>query len=170
MTEYGAAVTLNLKDMDLRLIDSVACQEQIVPAYSSMALMEKDYSELTRGKSGQLFVEAVFTNLSAGTTYVGSTVLIPYKSMKLADPEIEVAVTEDAERFMIHLRAKKYAAFVQLDFTEMDAVFGENFFHMTRPEHTVYLYKHNLSNPEISIDELKRQLVIRSLFDSYRLD
>ena len=163
-------VTMNLKDMEFNIIDSITTDEIIVDALSAKKMISRDYTQLSAGKSGSQFVEVEFLDLSTGNIMLETDTIIPYKSLKLENPEIGVFIMEDPEKFSFYLQASRFAPFVELYLKDMDAVFGDNFFHMTKKEHLIVLYKQNFKSKGVTVDDLKERLIIRSLYDSYSYD
>lgn len=163
-------VTMNLKDMEFNILDSAVSEEIIVDALSAGKLLTRDYTEISAGRSGIMYVEVEFKDMATGAVMVETEPIIPYKSLKLENPEIEVYVSEELDKYVFHLRAKKFAPFVEICLKDTDAVFGDNFFHMSRPEHQVYLYKRSFNSAGVTLEQIREQLVIKSLYDSYSYD
>ena len=79
-------------------------------------------------------------------------------------------ITESDDKFVVTITAEAFAAFVELDLIEADAIFADNYFNISGNEAvTVELKKSDIWNKEkINISELDRTLKIRSLFDTYQ--
>ena len=97
----------------------------------------------------------------------GTVLFVKSKHFGFIDPEITTSITESPDKFQITLSSKSFARFVELDFKEVDAIFSDNYFDLSAGNSkTVEINKENLSKA-VSLDDLKNQLVIRSLFDTY---
>ena len=98
-----------------------------------------------------------------GTEHRGSHFFAPYKYLKLEDPKLSVAISENSESYCFTIKSKKPAIYTELDFTEIDAVFSANYFHMHGGESRTVL----LEKADFKIEQLKEQIMVRSLFDTY---
>lgn len=99
---------------------------------------------------------------------------VPYKRLALENSSISYSVIELPDEYVIRMMSGGFAAFVELDLRQADAVFSENYFHLTsKREKAVRLKKSdirylNVGTPEIQNGyELEQQLVIRTLRDTY---
>lgn len=93
---------------------------------------------------------------------------MPFKHLKLKNPEIITTVVENKDSFEISLKAKGFAAFVEIDLHNNDAIFSDNYFYMTdQEEKKVQLYKSDLSKTITNIQELQKDITIRSLAETY---
>ena len=80
-----------------------------------------------------------------------------------------VCETKDGSAFEILLQSECFAAFVELDFDDADAVFSDNYFSMVRREpYLVTLQKSDIRRGSFAdAADLQRRLRIRSLRDTY---
>ena len=168
MTDVKCSVTLSLKSMDFTLLDQESA-ERTIPALSAAQVLAKDYSGLIAGREDIVFAEAVFT-YEDGYSSTETEVFVPYKYLKLENPEIAYSVTEERDKYIIFLDAKRLACFVELDFADYDAIFSDNFFFITdsRPK-IIELMKSDIRGAEINDDgELSDRLLVRSLRDTFQ--
>ncbi|RJG23829.1 hypothetical protein DQX05_12495 [Paenibacillus thiaminolyticus] len=97
----------------------------------------------------------------------GYALFVKPKHYQLQPPELHAVVTEEDDCFVIQVQASELALFVELDFENLDAIFEDNYFHVSGGEpKQIRVMKANLSNPA-SLRTLQDELQIRSLFDSY---
>ena len=101
-------------------------------------------------------------------------VFVKYKYLDLEGSSISYSVIELADEYVIRMMSGGFAAFVELDLLQADAIFSDNYFHLTsKREKTVRLKKSDIRylNPNVSEIqnryELEQQLVIRTLKDTY---
>ncbi|MNW60834.1 hypothetical protein D3C74_388570 [compost metagenome] len=74
-------------------------------------------------------------------------------------------ITEAEDRFTITLTSEAYARFVELDVTELDAIFSDNYFDLSAgAQKTVTVLKSAMSRPA-ELAELRERLTVRSVFD-----
>ena len=97
----------------------------------------------------------------------GIVMFVPIKHYDLKDPELEVNVREEPERFIISLKSKKLAKYIELDLTNTDGIFSDNYFDMSGGEAKEVYLKQGYTFRNISVDELRQELTLRSLYDSY---
>lgn len=165
--DKACKVIMNLRKMDFTVLRTDSF-EAVVPALSSSKLAEIDYSDLIAGIEEQVYVEAVFIN-EDGDQRTEVEIFVPFKYLALEQPEISVDVKEDAEEFLITLRAKRFASFVELDFAETDAIFDDNYFYISSGEGKVItVAKSDITGEQFEdAAQLKAKLLVRSLRDTY---
>lgn len=166
-------VKVSLQTMDFRLLHE---EEYVVdvPPFSAMQVSEIDYSDLIAGIENSVFVEAEFYDEEGNIQSSEIDVFVKYKYLNLERSSISYSVIELADEYVIRMMSGGFAAFVELDLLQADAVFSDNYFHLTsKREKTVRLKKSDIRylNPNVSEIqngyELEQQLVIRSLRDTY---
>lgn len=166
-------VKISLQTMDFRLLHE---EEYVVdvPPFSAMQVCEIDYSDLIAGIENSVFVEAEFYDEDGNIQSSEIDVFVKYKYLNLERSSISYSVIELADEYVIRMMSGGFAAFVEIDLKQADAIFSDNYFHLTsKREKTVRLKKSDIRylNPNISEIqngyELEQQLVIRSLRDTY---
>ncbi|MBP1755687.1 MAG: glycoside hydrolase family 2 protein [Firmicutes bacterium] len=165
--DKACKVIMTLRKMDFTVLRTDSF-ETVVPALSSSKLAEIDYCDLLTGIEDQAYVEAVFSD-EDGDQRTEVEIFVPFKYLALEQPEISVDVKEEEEQFLITLRAKRFAGFVELDFAETDAIFDDNYFYITNNEDKVItLAKSDITGEQFEdAAQLKAKLLVRSLRDSY---
>ena len=133
-----------------------------------------DYTEYIKGIENRVFMEATFYDEEDNVVSNEIEVFVPYKRLALENSSISYSVIELPDEYVIRMMSGGFAAFVELDLRQADAVFSENYFHLTsKREKAVRLKKSdirylNVGTPEIQNGyELEQQLVIRTLRDTY---
>lgn len=95
----------------------------------------------------------------------GTVLFVQPKHFSFADPGLEAVIEEEEDRFVITVKSKAYAWFVELDYKDTDAVFSDNCFDMPGgAARTVTVVKKDLSSSSTE-EELRGQLSLRSVFD-----
>ena len=80
---------------------------------------------------------------------------------------MDIDIKETANSFILEITCKAYAKFIEIDLKEIDAIFSDNYFDLSAGKiKTIEVKKEDLSRL-VSIEELKQQLKIRSLFDTF---
>lgn len=150
------------RDLDGNILEEIPVTGQLA-AYSAQKA-----GELSAARTYESFVEAEI-KCSDGTEIHEVEVLAPYKHLELKKPKYRVQVTEEADRFVIRLGADCFAPFVELDFTDADVVFSDNFFALNGAgEKMIVVLKQDIRKGSFAdADDLKNRLVIRSLRDTY---
>jgi beta-mannosidase len=140
----------------------------LIDTFSTKECVSLDFShELdTKAKLRDRFFTYRFET-GAETVSMGTVLFVKSKHFEFKDPCIEVEISEASDRFLIDVTAASFAKFVELDFKEDDAVFSDNYFDLTASKpRRIELLKSNLSK-ELTLEELKSQLAVRSLYDTY---
>ena len=166
-------VRLSLQTMEFRLLHEQEFEVDLAP-FSAVKVCEIDYTDLIAGMENSVFVEAEFLDEDGNIQSTEIDVFVKYKYLNLDGSSISYSVIELADEYVIRMMAGGFAAFVELDLLQADAVFSDNYFHLTsKREKTVRLAKSDIryldpTIPEIQNRyELEQQLVIRSLKDTF---
>ncbi|GGF86387.1 beta-mannosidase [Paenibacillus albidus] len=137
-----------------------------IAALSTAEFEQLDFGHIldTKDKKREAYLEyALVVNGEAKSQ--GTVLFVKPKHFRFADPEIEAVLAEEEDRFVITVKSKAYARFVELGFKEADAIFSDNYFDMSAGvERTVTVAKKDLGKPATA-DELRAQLTVRSVFD-----
>ena len=72
---------------------------------------------------------------------------------------------QNEDKFIIEVCSKAYAKFVELDLKTADAVFSDNYFDISAG--VTKIIEINTLSESLTLAELKQQLKVRSLFDTY---
>lgn len=166
-------VRISLQTMDFRLLHEAEYTVDVAP-FSALKVCEIDYTDLIRGIEDRVFVEAEFFDEEGERQSSEIDIFVKYKYLNLDRSSISYSVIELPEEYVIRMMSGGFAAFVELDLLQADAVFSDNYFHLTsKREKAVRLKKSDIRylNPNVSEIqngyELEQQLVIRSLRDTY---
>jgi len=166
-------VKVSLQTFDFRLLHEAEYQVEILPGAVEF-VCQIDYSQYIVGIENKVFMEATFYDEEDNVVSNEIEVFVPYKRLALENSSISYSVIELPDEYVIRMMSGGFAAFVELDLRQADAVFSENFFHLTsKREKAVKLKKSdirylNVGAPEIQNGfELEQQLVIRTLRDTY---
>ncbi len=166
-------VKVSLQTFDFRLLHEAEYQVEILPGAVEL-VCSIDYSQYIAGIENRVFMEATFYDEEDNVVSNEIEVFVPYKRLALENSSISYSVIELPDEYVIRMMSGGFAAFVELDLRQADAVFSENFFHLTsKREKAVKLKKSDIrylsvGTPEIQNGfELEQQLVIRTLRDTY---
>lgn len=166
-------VKISLQTFDFRLLHEAEYEVDVRPG-DPLLVCELDYSTYIRGIENSVFMEAVFIDENDNVVSSEIEVFVPYKRLALDYSSISFSVIELVDEYVIRMMSGGFAAFVELDLKQADAVFSENYFHLTsKREKAVHLKKSDIryldyTVPEIQNGyELEQQLVIRTLRDTY---
>lgn len=166
-------VKISLQTFEFRLLHEVEYEVEVKP-FEAVKVCEINYTPYIEGLENRVFMEANFIDEDDNVVQTETEVFVPYKRLALDLSSISYSVIELADEYVIRMMSGGFAAFVELDLKQADAVFSDNFFHLTsKREKAVRLKKSDIrylayGSPEIQNGyELEQQLVIRSLKDTY---
>ncbi len=166
-------VKVSLQTFDFRLLHEAEYTVEIMPGQVEF-VCQTDYSEYIQGIENRVFVEAIFYDEDDEVVSNEIEVFVPYKRLALDTSSISYSVIELPDEYIIRMMSGGFAAFVELDLRQADAVFSENFFHLTsKREKAVRLKKSDIRYLEVGAPEiqngyeLEQQLVIRTLRNTY---
>lgn len=155
-----------LKNMDCEVLEKVTvrgCTEE----FTSEKIAEMDITQISLGKpmewEEQVFAEAN-VRFEDGNVVKQVETLLPYKYLDLKKPEIEVQVQEKEDAYILQVTSDVFAPFVELEFEDADAIFSDNYFHLTGEMREVVIRKEDIRNGNFKdAMELKERLRVRSL-------
>ena len=103
------------------------------------------------------------------TTYKKRELLELLLSIQERQSEETEENTEEKDEYRIHLCADTFVPFLELDFADADAVFGDNYLMLTEKKETVVtLKKEDITQGSFAdAEDLKKRLVCRSVTDTY---
>jgi beta-mannosidase len=92
-----------------------------------------------------------------------TTLFVPEKHFKLRDPKISAQIVVSDRRFSITLSAEAFARAVEISFTDVDAVFYDNYVDLTgsAPMKIAFTITSSMSTAE----QLMASLKIKSIYD-----
>lgn len=153
-----------VKDMENRILWQGEAEGSLAPMSVSCALQE-DFASLVKGRERDTYFEY---HLFENGRLVQNDVAFFAKPKHLNLPvsPLSCTVEEKEDAFLLRLSAPRIAHRVEIDLTEADAIFSDNYFTLTGEERTVVLEKQNLS-AALTRKELEQQLTLRSLRDTY---
>jgi len=151
-----------LVDLSGDVVDSGTVSEK-VDAFSSQEILKRDYSpSLSDNRDRNSRFESVFT-AATGQIYRETHYFVPYKYLSLQNPGLTGEVKLDGDKLMLVIKADKPALFVEIDFEQADAVLSDNYFDIGAGETREIA----VITEDLSLEALKAQMKLRSLFDSY---
>ncbi|MCR4806889.1 MAG: glycoside hydrolase family 2 protein [Lachnospiraceae bacterium] len=166
-------VKISLQTFEFRLLHEVEYEVEVKP-FEAVKVCEINYTPYIEGLENRVFMEANFIDEDDNVVQTETEVFVPYKRLALDLSSISYSVIELVDEYVIRMMSGGFAAFVELDLKQADAVFSDNFFHLTsKREKAVRLKKSDIrylsyGAPEIQNGyELEQQLVIRSLKDTF---
>ncbi|MBQ8970276.1 MAG: glycoside hydrolase family 2 protein [Lachnospiraceae bacterium] len=166
-------VKLSLQTFDFRLLHEMEYEVEVQPG-SVELVCSIDYAAFIDGIEDRVFAEAVFIDEDDAVVSTEIEIFVPYKRLRLENSSISYSVIELVDEYVIRMMSGGFAAFVELDLIGADAIFSENYFHLTsKREKAITLKKKDIrylipGTPEIQNGtELEQQLVIRTLRDTY---
>ncbi len=166
LSAVSGTVVWRLRDTN-SLVKREGAQKVEVQAMSAQYCIDLELAEAVGGHEQELYLEF---ELHAGGRVVseGYVLFVKPKHFSLSDqPGLRAELVEESDRYLITLHSNAFALGVELDFTDRDARFSDNYFHMSAGSpRTVVLRKEDLSEPATS-EQLRENLRIRSLADSY---
>lgn len=140
-------------------------KEGSLDPFTTACVVQQDFSDLIKGMERVTYFEyQLFLNRELLHSDVAF--FVKPKQLNLPHSTLSCTVEERENAFLLHLNASCFAHRVELDLTEADAIFSDNYFSLTGEQRTVVLEKQNLSIP-LTRQELEKQLTLRSLRDTY---
>lgn len=92
-----------------------------------------------------------------------SELFVKPKSFQFKNPEITYTITDQNNQFIIELYTKQMAKYVELDLTDDDCIFSDNYFDLLHNYPKIITVDKNTISSELSIHDFEKQLCIKSL-------
>ena len=167
MQMFRGKLTWRLMDRSGTIIQNNE-MKVIMEALSTGEVVNLDYSSVLNAmqKQREAYLEYSLIANDVVKSY-GTVLFVKSKHFALLDPQISTAVFEETDRFIIELKGKSFARFVELDLKDAEAIFSDNIFDLSANIiKRVEIIKGNLSL-DLSLEVLREQLQVRSLFDTF---
>jgi beta-mannosidase len=165
--EFAGKLSWSLRDRTSAAIQNDEFDVKL-DALSTREIISLDYSYTlnTKQKQRETYLEFILT-VDDNVISCGTVLFVKSKHFALLDPQISTVVSEEKDRFIIEVSSKAFARFVELDLKDADAIFSDNIFDLSAEKvKKVEIKKENLSQ-ELTLEVLKEQLTVRSLFDTF---
>lgn len=164
-----ARVEVSLIDNDFHVLWQGSEEIQVKPMSvgESLETDYKDYISSGDQRSRTFASVRLFTGDKCISQQV--TLFVKPKHFRYQKPEYSIAVSETEDQFQLDIKSSAFAQYVELELSELDCVFSDNYFDITEQEGAViYLDKSQLEKA-VACEEIKRQLRIRSVADTYEM-
>ncbi|MBN2212267.1 MAG: glycoside hydrolase family 2 protein [Sedimentisphaerales bacterium] len=160
----SAKITWQILNLDGGILSRGSCARRIPGAKNTKLTVVDMTSQVQRyGRNNLLLFSQLHVNHQCVNTTLTS--LVKPKRLELRNPTITSRVRRvHPGEFAITLKAKKPALWTWLELTNHDGDFSDNFLHLLPGAAHIINLK---TNAGLSVAEVKRQLRIRSLFDTY---
>jgi beta-mannosidase len=157
-----------------KLLDSfgTAVHNGAVSAYAAAGTCEQsasldfteDLDSIERKRNDYL----AFSFQQEGKTVSSGTVLfVEPKHFNFQPPKMEVEIHETDTEFVFAVSSKAFAKSVELKLSGIDAVFSDNYMDIPAGEIVELQIPKSELPPEIRLEELKKRLTCRSLYDTF---
>ena len=98
-----------------------------------------------------------------------TTLFVKPKHFRYGTPVYNVSARETDDAFLFTVKSDRFCQYTELCFTDLDAVFSDNFFDITAPEGVTVSVPKAGFPAGVTADSLLRSLTVRSVADSYAL-
>ncbi|MBI9097188.1 MAG: glycoside hydrolase family 2 protein [Spirochaetaceae bacterium] len=151
-----------LYDLKGQLIKRGENRVSVAP-FSSELIEKRTFTEILKnGGERNLYLSVIYRDKN-GSEFKDYHNFTPYKYMNLQDPQLEVEITRKDREFWIAVKAEYPAFYVEIDFTEIDAVLSDNFFYLDGGETKIV----TMRKGEWKVQKLLDQIRVRSLVNTY---
>lgn len=163
----GVTLTVRLRDMEFNIVYEETVHAE-VKAQSSSLLLRRDLEQEIGARRREVYVEAEYIWDDESMSLECET-FVPYKHLELQKPNVEVTVSQEADDISIQIASDCFTPFVWLELGDEDVIFDDNCFTITSDEPRVIKIKgaQTLSGKKLDADQVKKQLKVKSLRDTY---
>jgi beta-mannosidase len=167
MENNNGSVVCRLRDNMSKVIWE-GSRDAIIPSLKAKRCMRINLDDIKNEQDlRNIYLEFFFK--TDGDYITGGTLLfVKPKHFNFLDPMIKASISRGDRQFVITLESRTFAKSVALDLKKMDCRFSDNYFDLSAGEvKKVFIDDSGLSD-KVDIDEIKKQLQIRSLYDIRR--
>ena len=165
-TALEGTVEAELRDTAYGLLARVAVPVQVSPL-SVQELDTVDFAQELEGR-GQDTVFVAYRLCEKNCTGAYASVLFCRpKQMELPRPSYTVRVEDCGEVFDIYVKSNCYAHQVELETDLTDRPFSDNYFPLCTPQGVCVALEKNSVEPEVTVEQLRESLRVRSVADTY---
>ncbi len=155
----------------LRHRDGKEVQEGVsefsVEALSALPFLSLDFASVLQERENLRTLYLEFAWQSGEAHGEGTVLFAPAKHFEFVDPELQWTVTEEQDQVVVEIRSHSLAKYVEVSLAETDAVWSDNYFDVTPGQARVISVMKSTLPEEMDLQEYRRQLRVRSLYDTY---
>ncbi|WP_416147205.1 beta-mannosidase [Salipaludibacillus sp. HK11] len=169
MTSFKGKVLWSLRDADSGIVEEGTMDAIVEPA-SAQQVIELDFSEklITYQDQRDHYLEFSLVNDEEQIASQGKVLFVPAKHFNFVKPILSVTTSESDVAYHIHVTSDFFARYVELSCKKMDVVFSDNYFDINKNETVTVTVKKDNTENGVSREELAKEIVVRSLADSYK--
>ena len=163
-----AKLAVKLIDTDFHVLYSNEQDVEVQPLQVENAFTV-DFAAYIKDEEHKKQVFAQYQLIEDGTVIsTGSTMFVKPKYFALPQVSYHAHIEETPESFVLHVTSSAFAYYTELYFKDVDCIFSDNYFDITSAEGvTVTVAKEDLSDANVTAEELLDQLCIKSVVDSF---
>lgn len=168
LKEASYQVEISLKTMDFKVLATKKA-EGTIEALSAKECLAVDFEDALQGVDpSEVFAVALYRHQDGRVQREVET-FVPYKHLQMKEVTPSVWIEEEVDCYQILVQSDTFANYVQLELSEADGIFSDNYFALTDSEPvTITLKKEDIFRGEVKgKEDLLRQLQVRTLRDSY---
>ncbi|HYJ91785.1 MAG TPA: glycoside hydrolase family 2 protein, partial [Pyrinomonadaceae bacterium] len=157
-----AELDIDIVDLNGKIISTKKSNLKVEPLMGKSYLSIPVSALLAGGNESNVLVRSTL-KIGGETVSTNNYYFKPFKEMAFAKPKITIQVTTDSKGFVVHLSSDRVARAVNL-YGVKSGFFEDNFFDLL-PDRPVEVHFRNDEN--ISLDEFRNSLKVRSLVDAF---
>ena len=148
-----------IKDVNNRVIYSKEhgffCEQM-----SSVDIISEDFAPIVQGREREVYLE-YFVRGNDTVVSRGTLLFVKPKSFSFPKVSLSVKISGADTDFILEVSADCYARGVELDFTDADGVFDDNYFDITSDTPVRIAFK---SRRPVSVELLRRTLTVKTVY------
>lgn len=135
-------------------------------AFSAEYVCELDFADiLVSREAARKTYLSYWLEIDEKTVSENTLLFVKPKYFSFISPEITYEVAEHADRYEIIIESKAFAMDVEVDLEYKDVIFSDNYFNLDGGQKKCVIAEKSGFGEKVDLDELKKQLKIRTLFD-----
>ena len=159
-TTYSGTLFYEVRDNRNQLVHN-GLSDFIAAPMSSIDILTEDFSGIVKGHETEYYLH-YFVACGQTVSSQGTLTFVKPKEFKYEKPDYQIKINGTGTEFTLVISSSVYAGCVSLDFTDIDAVFEDNWFDITASTPVRLGFK---TSRAVSVELLRRSLTVKSVYD-----
>ncbi len=165
MSDFTGKVSWRLRDNRAHVVKEESF-EVTVDALSASCVAKTDFSDTFRMETDRrkYYVEYLLEDAN-GKVMDSVMQFVEFKHFEYLEPTIDIAFKENTSEFVLTFSSDVYVKDVCLDLKHKDCVFSDNWFDIHGDRKVEITIEKNSVGQQLTLEELKKELTIMSMYD-----
>ncbi|WP_026882158.1 beta-mannosidase [Clostridium akagii] len=162
---FNGKIIWKLRDNYSKIINQGTKEVYSEPLSSSIC-EQLDFKKQIYTKKNQREIYLEYILESEGEIIkLGTILFCKPKHFEFLNPKLQIQVTEGQDDFLIKIKAENFTKYIDLELTDYDCIFDDNFFDMDGNSQKILKTNKQTLSKKLNLEQFTKQLRIRSIYD-----